>query len=38
MRGSHAREASMDRQIDCRHFAYQEGVDLPEIVNWKWPL
>ena len=37
-RGSHAREALMNQQIDCRHYAYEEGIDLPEIVNWKWPL
>src|SRR5246500_2636684 len=38
MRGSHAREALMNRQIDCRHYAYEEGIDMPEIVGWKWPL
>ena len=38
VRGSHAREALMNRQLDCRHYAYEEGIDLPEIVNWKWPL
>jgi xylulose-5-phosphate/fructose-6-phosphate phosphoketolase len=38
LRGSHAREALTNRQIDCRHYAYEEGIDLPEIVNWKWPL
>ncbi len=38
VRGSHAREALMNQQIDCRHYAYEEGIDLPEIVNWKWPL
>src|SRR5438270_1263571 len=38
VRGSHAREALMNQQIDCRHYAYEEGIDPPEIVNWKWPL
>src|SRR6202035_4028401 len=38
MRGSHAREALMNEQLDCRHYAYQEGIDLPDIVNWNWPL
>jgi xylulose-5-phosphate/fructose-6-phosphate phosphoketolase len=38
VRGSHAREALMNQQIDCRHYAYEEGIDLPEIVSWKWPL
>ena len=37
-RGSHAREALMNKQLDCRHYAYEEGIDLPEIVDWKWPL
>jgi xylulose-5-phosphate/fructose-6-phosphate phosphoketolase len=38
VRGSHAREALKNRQIDCRHYAYTEGIDPPDIVNWKWPL
>jgi hypothetical protein len=38
VRGSHAREALMNQQIDCRHYAYEEGIDLTEIVSWKWPL
>jgi xylulose-5-phosphate/fructose-6-phosphate phosphoketolase len=37
-RGSHARERLLNRQLDCRHYAYEEGIDMPEIVNWKWPL
>jgi phosphoketolase len=28
----------LDKQLDCRHYAYSEGIDPPEIVNWKWPL
>jgi len=38
VRGSHAREALKNRQIDCRHYAYTEGIDPPDIVSWKWPL
>jgi xylulose-5-phosphate/fructose-6-phosphate phosphoketolase len=38
VRGSHAREALLNQQLDCRHYAYEEGIDPPEIVNWKWPL
>jgi xylulose-5-phosphate/fructose-6-phosphate phosphoketolase len=38
VRGSHAREALLNHQIDCRHYAYEEGIDPPEIVSWKWPL
>jgi xylulose-5-phosphate/fructose-6-phosphate phosphoketolase len=37
-RGSHTREALLDKQLECRHHAYAEGIDLPEVVNWKWPL
>ena len=36
-RGSHAREALLDKQLECRHHAHSEGIDSPEIVNWKWP-
>jgi xylulose-5-phosphate/fructose-6-phosphate phosphoketolase len=38
LRGSHAREGLMNRQIDCRRYAYAEGIDPPDIVDWKWPL
>jgi xylulose-5-phosphate/fructose-6-phosphate phosphoketolase len=37
-RGSHAREALLDKQLECRHHAHAEGIDPPEVVNWKWPL
>jgi xylulose-5-phosphate/fructose-6-phosphate phosphoketolase len=36
--GAHAREDLLNRQIECRNYAYEYGVDKPEIVNWKWPL
>ena len=29
-RGAHAREALMNRQIECRQYAYAEGIDPPE--------
>jgi xylulose-5-phosphate/fructose-6-phosphate phosphoketolase len=35
---AHVREALLDRQIACRHYAYEYGVDLPEEAAWKWPL
>jgi len=38
MRGSHAREALLNQQIECRHYAYAEGIDMPEVVGWKWPF
>ena len=36
-RGAHAREALLNRQIDCRNYAHAHGVDMPEIANWRWP-
>jgi xylulose-5-phosphate/fructose-6-phosphate phosphoketolase len=38
VRGSHAREALLNRQIDCRNYAYEHGIDMPEVVGWTWPL
>jgi xylulose-5-phosphate/fructose-6-phosphate phosphoketolase len=38
VRGSHAREALMNQQIDCRAYAFEHGIDQPEITAWKWPL
>jgi len=26
-----------DKRITCRAHTRQEGVDAPEITNWKWP-
>jgi len=36
--GAHAKERFKDQQIQCREFAYANGVDKPEIANWKWPF
>ena len=35
--GAHAKERFLNLQIDCRNYAYENGIDKPEIVNWKWP-
>src|SRR4051794_2001111 len=35
--GAHAKERYRDQQIDCRNYAYEHGIDKPEIVAWKWP-
>ncbi len=35
--GAHAKEKFLNMQIDCRNYAYKHGVDIPEIVNWRWP-
>ena len=34
--GAHARERLLDRQIECRAYAYEHGIDQPEVVGWRW--
>ncbi len=36
--GAHFKEKLRDRQLECRNYAYEHGVDLPEADNWTWPL
>ncbi len=33
----HAKEKFRNRQIACRRYAYQHGIDAPEITGWRWP-
>jgi xylulose-5-phosphate/fructose-6-phosphate phosphoketolase len=35
--GAHAKEELRNRQIACQHYAYEYGIDKPEIEQWKWP-
>jgi xylulose-5-phosphate/fructose-6-phosphate phosphoketolase len=35
--GAHVKERLRDRQIECRNYAYEHGVDLPEVDHWTWP-
>ncbi|MDX2244503.1 MAG: phosphoketolase family protein [Leptolyngbyaceae cyanobacterium bins.302] len=35
--GAHVKELLKDEQISCRNYAYEYGIDKPEIVHWKWP-
>jgi xylulose-5-phosphate/fructose-6-phosphate phosphoketolase len=35
--GGHAKEKFRNRQIACRAYAYQHGIDMPEITGWRWP-
>jgi len=35
--GAHVKEAMLNRQIECRNYAYEHGVDLPEADGWRWP-
>jgi xylulose-5-phosphate/fructose-6-phosphate phosphoketolase len=35
--GAHALERYRDQQTDCRNYAYEHGVDRPDITAWRWP-
>ena len=35
--GGHAKEKFRNRQIACRRYAYEHGIDAPEITGWRWP-
>ncbi len=35
--GAHVKEKLRDMQIDCRNYAHEHGVDLPEADAWRWP-
>lgn len=35
--GAHVKEKLRDLQIECRNYAYQYGVDAPEVAGWQWP-
>jgi xylulose-5-phosphate/fructose-6-phosphate phosphoketolase len=35
--GGHAKEKFRNKQIECRAYAYKNGIDTPEITGWRWP-
>lgn len=35
--GAHAKERYRNQQIACREYAYEHGIDSPEINGWRWP-
>jgi xylulose-5-phosphate/fructose-6-phosphate phosphoketolase len=35
--GAHAKEKLRNMQIECQSYAYEHGVDNPELEQWKWP-
>jgi xylulose-5-phosphate/fructose-6-phosphate phosphoketolase len=35
--GGHAKERFLNRQIACRNYAHQHGIDEPEATDWTWP-
>ena len=34
--GSHAKERFRNEQISCREYAYEHGIDRPDITGWRW--
>ncbi len=36
--GAHAKERLRNTQIECQRYAYEHGVDKPEIDGWKWSI
>ena len=35
--GAHAKELLRNMQIECQNYAYEHGIDKPEIDQWTWP-
>lgn len=36
--GAHVKEKLRDMQIECRNYAYEHGIDKPEVDDWTWPF
>ncbi len=34
--GAHAKEEFRNRQIACRNYAYENGIDSPDVTGWRW--
>lgn len=35
--GAHVKEMLKDEQIACTAYAYEHGIDRPDVGNWRWP-
>ena len=35
--GGDIKEKFRNRQIACRAYAYEHGIDSPDITGWRWP-
>ena len=35
--GAHPKQRFRDQQIESKSYAYQYGIDKPEVAEWKWP-
>jgi xylulose-5-phosphate/fructose-6-phosphate phosphoketolase len=36
-RATHVKEKLRNMQIDCQNYAYEHGIDKPEVDQWTWP-
>jgi len=36
--GSHAKEKFKNMQIACVQYSHEHGIDMPEVVAWRWPF
>ncbi|HBZ69889.1 MAG TPA: phosphoketolase, partial [Deltaproteobacteria bacterium] len=36
--GASVREKLLNQQIACENYAYEFGVDRPEVTSWQWPF
>src|SRR5262249_34103853 len=37
-RSAHVREALVNRQIACKNYPFEFGIDPPDITEWAWPF
>ncbi|MBL8376061.1 hypothetical protein [Accumulibacter sp.] len=35
--GAHTKVKFRNQQLACRRYACEHGIDLPEVVTWRWP-
>jgi xylulose-5-phosphate/fructose-6-phosphate phosphoketolase len=35
--GAHVKDKLLDMRIECRNYAHENGVDMPEFRDWRWP-
>ena len=36
--GAHAMEKFLNEQIACRNYAFEHGIDRPDVAGWTWPF
>ncbi|MEJ2454497.1 MAG: phosphoketolase family protein [Candidatus Thiodiazotropha sp.] len=36
--GAHVKEKLREMKIDCRNYAHEYGIDMPDIRDWVWPF